>query len=95
MRFSRKPKFSIGDIVDLRPYEHFKEHVAIPQWYWNKMNSTNPHKINIIIPGQHTVEGKDEMIEDIYYCLDDDGYSYCEHFLAGHIELLPDDLFEV
>lgn len=95
MKNSRKPKFKVGDTVDLLPYENFTEHIAIPQWWWNKMNTTNPHMISIIIPGQHTVPGNPEPIENIYYALSGDGYSYSEEFLIEHIKLLPDELFEV
>jgi hypothetical protein len=95
MRFSRKPKFGVGDIVDLLPYEDFTEHISIPQWFWNRMYAKNPQTIKTVIPGQHTVPGNPEPIENIYYSLSGSGYSWCEEFLVEHIKLLPDDLFEV
>ena len=94
MSYSRKPKFKVGVTVDIRPYDDFTEHIAIPEWYWNKMNANNPHIISVVIPGQHSAEGQVEMVEDIYYSLGD-GYSYSEEFLMEHFEFLPDDLFEV
>lgn len=93
MRYFRKPKFKVGNIVDLLPYEDFTEHIAIPQWIWNEIYANNPQIIQTIIP---TVTGNTEPIENIYYSLSGgSGYSWCEKFLVEHIKLLPDDLFEV
>lgn len=86
-------KFNIGDTVYLRPYEDFSDHIAIHQLYWNMMNAKNPHIITDVRSG-HSVKGKKEILDDIYYNLGDN-ISYSEEFLMEHFEILPDELFEV
>ncbi len=95
MSIRKKPKFKIGDIVKVLPWENFEYHLEIRKISWLEAEA-GKYTIKYVNTSEHHKENG-VIIYGVYYTINDDGFWWYEKFLDFYKkpEFLTDGDFEI
>lgn len=95
MKYST-PKYKVGDIVRLLPYDFFDQHINIPGPYWTGLMDTDLTIKNVQKDSGYDLILNGETASCVYYGFKNQRYSWAEEYLKPtYSNFLKDKDFEI